>query len=419
MKKSNAVIYSIFVRNHTEKGDFLSIIPDLDRIKSLGVDIIWLLPIYPIGEKARKGEGGSPYAIRDYRGVNPEFGTREDLIKLVDAIHERGMKCIVDIVYNHTSPDSWLVENHPEYFFRNEKGEFGNKIADWSDIIDLDYDNEELWDYQIETLKQWAQIFDGFRCDVAPMVPVDFWVRAHDAVEEVRPDAIWLAESGHPSFITELRAKNCPAGNDTDLYRAFDMCYEYDSYPFAMKCYQYQCPAQMYADLLNIQEGSLPADAIKMRFLENHDNSRIRESIKDEKTADNWTAMLYFEKGASLIYEGQEVSATHRPSIFDQEPVDWNAGRDISDLLRKLYQIKKNERLEQRPFVADGKGQALILSYGEKGNRALGWFCMQGRPELVETDLPDGSYKNELTGEAVAVEAGVLKLTGDPVIVFE
>lgn len=152
----NQVIYSIYVRNYSEEGTFAAVERDLDRIQDLGVDIIWFLPIYPIGEKKRKGTLGSPYAIKNYREVNPELGTLEDFVHLVKAIHSRGMKCMLDIVYNHTSPDSWLVENHPDFFYRTPEGRMGNRVGDWGDVVDLDYGNKKLWDYQIETLKIWA-----------------------------------------------------------------------------------------------------------------------------------------------------------------------------------------------------------------------------------------------------------------------
>ena len=159
----NQVIYSIFVRNHTQEGTFEGVRRDLPRIRELGADVIWLLPVHPIGEKARKGVLGSPYAIRDYRGVNPEYGTLDDFRRLVDEAHRLGMKCIIDVVYNHTSPDSVLAEEHPEWFYHKEDGAFGNRVGDWSDIIDLDYKNRGLWAYQIETLKYWASMVDGFR----------------------------------------------------------------------------------------------------------------------------------------------------------------------------------------------------------------------------------------------------------------
>ena len=172
------VIYSVFVRGHTKEGTFRALEGDLDRLKALGADILWLMPIHPIGEEGRKGTMGSPYAIRDYRAVNPDMGTVDDLCHLVDAIHDRGMECIIDVVYNHTSPDSVLAEAHPEFFLRDEQGRPTRKVTDWWDIVDLDYSNRDLWRYQIDTLKQWAAIVDGFRCDVASAVPVEFWRQA-------------------------------------------------------------------------------------------------------------------------------------------------------------------------------------------------------------------------------------------------
>ena len=157
------VIYSVFVRNHTKEGTFQALEGDLDRLAALGTDIIWLMPIHPIGEAGRKGTLGSPYAIRDFRGINPEYGTLGDFMHLVGEIHKRGMKCIIDVVYNHTSPDSILATGHPEFFLRDEAGNPTRKVADWSDVVDLDYSNRELWKYQIETLKIWAEMADTMR----------------------------------------------------------------------------------------------------------------------------------------------------------------------------------------------------------------------------------------------------------------
>ena len=149
----NLVMYSVFVRNHSQEGTFEAVRRDLERIKSLGVDIIWLMPIHPIGTRARKGTAGSPYAISDYRAVHPDYGTLEDFRRLVDSIHQLGMECIIDVVYNHTSPDSWLAEHHPEWFYHRADGSLGSHVGDWTDIADLDYTHRPLWDYQIETLK--------------------------------------------------------------------------------------------------------------------------------------------------------------------------------------------------------------------------------------------------------------------------
>ena len=157
----NQVMYQVFVRNFSEEGTFAAVQSRLDEIKALGTDIIWFMPIHPIGKQARKGALGSPYAISDYRAVNPEFGSISDFKSLVGAIHGKGMKCIIDVVYNHTSPDSVLSKEHPEWFYHRPDGSFGNRVGDWTDIIDLDYSNRGLWDYQIETLKFWAGIVDA------------------------------------------------------------------------------------------------------------------------------------------------------------------------------------------------------------------------------------------------------------------
>ena len=178
----NQVIYSIYVRNHTSEGTFRAVIPDLDRIRALGTDIIWLMPIHPIGVEGKKGTLGCPYANRDYRAVNPAYGTMEDFEALVREIHAHGMKCMIDVVYNHTSPDSVLYREHPEYFYRGPDGKPGNKLGDWADVIDLDYSNRGLWQYLTDTLVMWAGLVDGFRCDVASFVPVEFWLQARAAV---------------------------------------------------------------------------------------------------------------------------------------------------------------------------------------------------------------------------------------------
>ena len=149
----NLTMYSIYVRNYSEEGTFEAVRRDLPRIRALGVDLLWFLPIHPIGRAGRKGTLGSPYAISDYRAVNPEYGTREDFVRLVDEAHRLGMRCLIDVVYNHTAPDSVLAREHPEWFYHRPDGTFGNRIGDWTDVIDLDYSHPALWDYQIETLR--------------------------------------------------------------------------------------------------------------------------------------------------------------------------------------------------------------------------------------------------------------------------
>ena len=228
MHLRNMTLYSIFVRNFG--GTFRAVEEDLPRIRDLGVDAIWLLPIHPIGTEKRKGSLGSPYAIGDYRAVNPEFGTMDDFVHLCGRAHALGLKVLIDVVYHHTSPDSVLVKSHPEYFYRKPDGSFGNHVGDWSDIIDLDFENRALWDELIDTLCFWARYVDGFRCDVASLVPLGFWLEARKRAESVRPGCIWLAESVEHGFIRYSRMQGLVALSDSELYQAFEICYDYDVY---------------------------------------------------------------------------------------------------------------------------------------------------------------------------------------------
>ena len=298
------VIYSVYVRNHTPEGTFRAVIPDLDRIRALGTDIVWFMPIHPIGEKGKKGSLGCPYANRDYGTVNPEYGTLDDFKALVDAIHARGMKCIIDVVYNHTSPDAVYVTEHPEFYYRKPDGRFGNKTADWTDVIDLDYSCAALWDAQIQHLCYWAGIVDGFRCDVASLVPVEFWKKAREAVEKVHPGCIWLAESVHRSFLVFNRLRGITAATDNELYEAFDMEYEYDIRETFDKYIAGEQPLSAWMDMLGFQEAIYPENYVKLRYMENHDMPRIAGLVPDEKARRNFTALLYFLKGTVLLYGG-------------------------------------------------------------------------------------------------------------------
>ena len=411
------VIYSVYVRAHTEEGTFLSIIPDLDRIKALGTDIIWFMPIHPIGVVGKKGSLGCPYANRDYRSVNPAYGTMEDFRKLADEIHRRGMKCMIDVVYNHTSPDAVLLREHPEFYYRDENGSTGNKVGDWADVIDLDYSVPGLWDYQIESLCQWAQIVDGFRCDVASFVPVSFWNMARSFVEKVRPGCIWLGETVHQSFGNLVRREGFGCSRDTEAFEAFDMEYEYDIRESFDRYLRGEVVLSHWLDNMNFQEAVYPANYNKLRFLENHDQPRICASVQSESDRDNYTAMLFFLKGTTLLYAGQEFSCEHTPSLFERE-VFPRSGRDISDYLRHLSDLKHTVLDADDAFEAradDGHDIAVLLRQNEK-RKKIGVFSLKSACAEVKVDAPDGSYENLIDGTTVRVADGMLRCEGRPII---
>ena len=412
----NAIIYSVYVRAHTEEGTFLSIIPDLDRIRALGADWIWFMPIHPIGVKGKKGSLGCPYANRDYRTTNPAYGTMEDFRALCGEIHSRGMKVMIDVVYNHTSPDAVLLEQHPEFYWRDEEGKVGNKIGDWADVIDLDYRKSGLWDYQIESLKMWAQIVDGFRCDVASFVPLEFWKAARKAVAEVDPDCVWLAETVHMSYGNFARRGGFYSARDTEVFEAFDVEYQYDVWESFERFLRGEGRLHEFCEMLNMQEALYPENYNKLRYLENHDQPRIAARVEDELSRDNYTAMLFFLKGATLLYAGQEFSCTNRPSLFEKE-VFPRTGRDIGAQLAKLAKFK-HSFLGGGFFVAraDDERAIAVMERSGVGFRAIGVFSLRGEAGTVTVDAPDGEYPEWVRGGRVLVKNGQVSCTGEPMI---
>ena len=413
------VIYCIYVRSHTVDGTFNAIVPDLDRIKNLGADMIWFMPIHPCGRVNMKGSAGSPYAIQDYREVNPEYGTKQDFENLVAEIHSRGMKCMIDVVYNHTSPDSFLVKHHPEYFYKTPGGEFGNKVADWGDIIDLDFNNPELWDYLIETLKMWAGIVDGFRCDVAPLIPLEFWRRARMEVETVRPGCVWLAETVEGEFIKLNRGQGLTALSDGETYQAFDITYDYDVINFMRDYFEGKGGLKHYIDMLNRQDVAYPENYVKLRFLENHDRPRAKSFIHSESDLLNWTAFLYFQKGTTLVYAGQEAQSALKPSLFEVEKVDWDRKRDISGFMRKLYGIKQHHLFADGDYFLekDGDSETIIGYYEKDGQKIAGVFPVKSEHVNIRlSDVPDGCYKDLINGQDINVRSGAVHTPGRAVI---
>lgn len=420
---SHALIYSVFVRNHTQEGTFRALEADLERIAKLGADYIWLMPIHPSGVKGRKGSAGSPYAISDYRSTDPAYGTKEDFEHLVDAIHEHGMRCMIDVVYNHTSRDAHLIDEHPEFYWRDADGKLGNRVGDWSDVYDLDYSCEALWDYQIETLVGWAKIVDGFRCDVASFVPVEFWKKARAAVEEVHPGFVWLAESVHRSFGEAARAAGMGCATDGELFDAFDIEYSYDTFEAFERYLDGTDSLAHYLDLTSLQLSDLPAKAIKARYAENHDQPRIAgrlsEGAASRLSLYAQTVLPYVLPGTTLIYAGQEMGATHLPSLFDPDPVEWSPQTELTPLMQKLAELIHGPLAKtsacQLSVAPEDENVARIVRTGA----TLAVCCllpMEGQSGLVSCEIPDGIYTNELDGVAYEVVSGQVALIGQPCV---
>lgn len=402
----NLVLYEIYVRNHGPNGTFGDVEADLPRIRALGVDVVWFMPIHPIGKVKKKGSLGCPYSIADYRGINPEYGTEADFTRLVERAHELGLKVMIDVVYNHTSHDSVLVREHPEWFHQDERGVPVTTVPAWSDVIDLVHPSEALSAYLVETLRMWAGMgVDGFRCDVASLLPMGFWKEARRAVSEVRPGVIWLAESVHAGFVGERRANGLSGLSDGELYRAFDLTYDYDIWPIWQAAVHGEVPITRYLEMLRFQDCIYPENYVKMRCVENHDRPRILAFAPSRAQALAWTAFEAFNKGAFLIYAGQEAGATHTPSLFDVDKVDWG-GYSLGSFLTTLAKLKKDAaQVEGRFVLLDGE-PAIQASWYLPGSSLYGVFNVSGAAGGIEVQLADGMYADLLGGEPVRVKHG-------------
>ena len=402
----NLVIYESYVRNHGPHGTFVDVEADLPRIRAMGVDVIWLMPIHPIGKVKRKGKLGSPYSIADYGQVNPEYGTRADLSRLIDKAHGLGLKVMIDVVYNHTAHDSALVREHPEWFHQDGRGVPMTTVPEWSDVIDLKHPDEGLSAYLIETLQSWARFgVDGFRCDVASLLPEEFWVNARRAVAEVKPGVIWLAESVHAAFVAARRADGLIGTSDSELYRAFDLTYDYDICSIWQASVVGKVPVARYLEMLRFQDSIYPANFVKMRCVENHDQARIMGLAPSRAQALAWTAFQAFNRGAFLIYGGQESAATHTPTLFDVDKVPWGH-YELQPFLTTLANLKKDSAMVSGQLALLEDEPAIQATWSWPGASLYGVFNTSAATGQVDVRLSDGIYTDLLSGASVRVERG-------------
>ncbi len=324
----NASIYQINTRQFTPEGTFKAAEAHLPRLKDLGVDILWLMPVNPIGEVNRKGSLGSPYSVKDYYAVNPELGTLDDFKHFVKAAHAMGFKVILDWVANHTSWDNVLKAEHPEWYERDYKGDFRpTPWWDWSDIIDLDYSQPGLRKYMTNAMKYWVEEvdIDGYRCDVAGFVPVDFWNQVRKELDAIKP-VFMLAE-----------------WESRDLHaNAFDMTY---AWSWREKIHAI---TSGHADLNGLfvyyswNESAFPKDAYRMTTVSNHDTNAW-EGTQFETFGDALPAVIVLSvvgEGMPQIYNGQEAGLDKRLAFFEKDEITWRP-HPIGDLYKTLLALRK------------------------------------------------------------------------------
>ena len=307
----NANIYEVNVRQYTQEGTFNAFKAHLPRLKEMGVDILWLMPVNPIGEKNRKGSLGSYYSVRNYVAINPEFGNMEDFKNLVKEAHSLGMYLIIDWVANHTAWDHAWITDHPDWYAKDSSGQQPYAPFGWEDVAQLDYSNRDLRNAMTESLAFWVKEadIDGFRCDVASMVPTDFWDSSRRVLDQIKP-VFMLAE----------------AEKDSLLLNAFDMDYGWSLLSINNKIAKGKANLSALDGYFAKLDTTLPVGAIKMNFTTNHDenswNGTVQDIYKDgRKTFAVLTATI---PGMPMIYSGQEADYNHALLFFEKDPIVWN-----------------------------------------------------------------------------------------------
>ncbi len=325
----DAIIYEVNVRQFTPEGTFAALENHLDRLDSLGIDILWLMPVHPIGVEGRKGTLGSYYSVKDYYDINPEYGTLDDFKHFLEAAHNRGFKVILDWVANHTARDcSWTTE-HADWYYKDSKGKPAT-LYDWTDTAHLNYDNEEVAPAMIEAMKYWLGLgVDGFRCDVAAEVPVSFWDRCRTELQDVKDDVFMLAEAEK----AELQM------NAFDAYYTWDQMNQW--YALAEGKINADSLANFYVSYQ--KKSKMPDNTIPMNFLSNHDqNSWKGADAQIYGDALKQFAVLSFTvPGMPMIYSGEEASLDHSLEFFEKDTIDWNADvENMSDFYKSLIAMR-------------------------------------------------------------------------------
>lgn len=337
----DGVVYSIFPRDFSPTGDLPGVTEKLGDLKKLGVSILWLLPIHPIGQKMKKGTIGSPYSIRDYYAIDPVYGTKADLKKLVAKTHELEMKIILDAVVNHTAWDSVMMKQ-PEFYLHDAKGNIIPPVADWYDVAALDYNNPHLRAYILDMLKYWLKEFDldGFRCDAAGMVPLDFWVEVRTELQKIKPDILLLAEGDNPEA----------------MVKAFNLDYAWKFEGVLSDVLENGAPATASLKaVLEYEKKAFPPGSLHLRFSDNHDKARavVRFGAKGALAA---SALIFTINGVPMIYNGMEVgdsSESTAPALFEKIPIFWKTA-EIRPQFFPFYQQMIAMRKEH-PVLRDGE----------------------------------------------------------------
>lgn len=325
---ATANIYEVNLRQYTPEGTITAFQKELPRLRDMGIDILWFMPLTPISIEKRQGTLGSYYACSDYTSVNKEFGTLEDFKQLVVSAHELGFKVIIDWVANHTGYDHVWTKEYPQFYKRNREGKLYDEFG-WSDVIDLDYNNRDLWEVMVTVMDFWIKEcdIDGFRCDMAHLVPLDFWFYARTILDK-RKRLFWLAES-----------------EVAEYHRVFDATYAWELLHIMEAVYKNTATLKDLRNVLDKYDTIFPSDALRLLFTSNHDENSHNGS-EYERFGDSARTFAVlcttWKNSLPLIYSGQEMPEKKRLKFFDKDPIEWTGNYLLAGFYKVLLSLRKS-----------------------------------------------------------------------------
>lgn len=388
-------IYEVNTRQYSEEGTFTAFARSIPRLKDMGVEVLWIMPIHPIGKINRKGSLGSYYSIADFKAVNPEFGTAADFKYLVKLAHDAGMKVIMDWVANHAAWDNVWTIDHPEYFVRDEAGNFVTPY-DWTDVIQIDHNNPAQQEAMIDAMQYWVTDFDidGFRADLAHLTPLDFWKKARTAIEPLKPGLFWLAES-----------------EEIHYHEVFDATFTWAWMHQAEHFYKGNGNLSNLFEVLARYETTFPATAYRMYFTSNHDENSWN-GTGTEKYGYMLKALAVFSctwNGLPLIYSGEELPNEKRLRFFDKDAIAWTGTCLLHDFYKTLLTLRKtNPALRAADdavttFHVLTEGGKNIMAYLRKNENDEVLVLLNLNHEttgfIIKDQLINGNYSDVFTGE--------------------
>ncbi len=396
----NAILYEVNLRQYTPEGTLKAFAEHLTRLQKLGVDVLWFMPTFPIGEVNRKGELGSYYSVKDFKGVNPEHGTLEDFKMVIDSAHALGMHVILDWVPNHTSWDNQLTIDHPEFFVKDSNGKFTPPLGtDWTDVIQLDWTQKGLQDYMIEAMSYWVNLgVDGFRVDHPHNTPKEFWERARAELDKIRP-VLMLAEHEEPGKFME---------------KGFDMNYAWEMHHLMKAVAQGRDSAIAISRYFKKELAVYPQNVYRLMFLSNHDENSWAGTIDTifGNSQKAFATLIFTAHGVPLLYSGQEVCLNKRLRFFVRDTINWDLC-EMTGFYRDLIKLRKeNPALWNGEFggpmikIKTSKDKKVFAFYREKNeNRVIVFLNLTKKRVAFKPVLKDldGEYTEHFTEEKISV----------------